>query len=476
MFLIVLTAGFILRLIALNQSLWLDEAININVARNLDYLSLITKYSLSDFHPPLYHVVLKFVISLLGSSEIAVRIPSVILGTGTVVGTYLIAKELFEKKTALIAATLVATAPLHIYYSQEARMYMLAAFFASFSVYFFIKTLTRDTLFNLLGFIIATSLMLYTDYLPYLLIPTYAVFLIINRKKLKGAIKTFLPSFIIIFLTLTPWLVIFPQQLKGGLGTAANSPAWANVVGSPQASTLLLTFVKFTIGRISVDNNISYAILFAPIGFFVILLLSLSFFRMSPKRSFLWYWFAVPIALAFAVSFYIPIFSYFRFIFVLPAFYILWAAAINTINWPRFVRIMLLFALVINIGSTVIYLENPKFHRENWRDATAYVSANSNKDSTILFEADFPTGPFDYYNSSNLQAYGVLTNFNAKPQEVQDKINLYTQNKNKVFLFQYLTQITDPNGLVFQTLLDNGYKNSKTTDFTGVGFVYEFQK
>lgn len=477
MIFIILAAGLILRLISLNQSLWLDEAINVNVAQNLDFISLITKYPLGDFHPPLYHIILKVWIGFFGSSEISVRIPSVMFGVGTIYTTYLIAKNLFEKKTALIAATLVATAPLHIYYSQEARMYMLAAFFASLSVYFFVKLINYDSLASWIGFIVSTAVMLYSDYLPYLLLPTYITYLILNRKRInRRTLKSFLPAFIIILLAITPWLMLFPQQFKTGLLTASNSPAWAKVVGAPLASSLVLTFVKFTIGRISVDNNLTYWILFMPIGLFSFLLLMLSLFRMTFVRAFLWFWLLTPVFLAFFIAFFVPIFSYFRLIFVLPALYILWASAINTINWPRLIRILLLFALIINLSATVIYLQNQKFQRENWRDATDYVIKNSAQNSVVLFEADYPAAPFDYYNRNNVEAYGALSNFNAQPEEVEEKVKLYTKDKEKVFLFQYLSGITDPNGLVFSKLTDEKFKNIKTLDFSGVGFIYQFER
>ena len=134
---LIIFVSLFLRLINLNQSLWLDEAINLNNVRALGFGDLVLKYSLSDFHPPLYHVILKANTLLIGSSELAARLPSVILGVLSVYITYLIGKKLYDKKTALIGAVLLATAPLHIYYSQEARMYMLAAFWATLSVYFF---------------------------------------------------------------------------------------------------------------------------------------------------------------------------------------------------------------------------------------------------------------------------------------------------------------------------------------------------
>ena len=276
---LILLVTFVLRMINLNQSLWLDEAINVNVAKALSYKSLIFNYSLGDFHPPLYHIILKSWILFFGSSEISVRIPSVILGVATVFVTYLIGKKLFENKTALIAATLMATSPLSIYYSQEARMYMLAAFFASLSVFFFISILKKDDFWLWFGFIISTALMLYSDYLPYLLIPIYFLYLLINKRKVaKNTLKSFIPAFILISILITPWLIILPKQISVGLSAATASPAWAQVVGAPSIQNLLITFVKFTIGRISYDNNLVYALLFAPAAFFIIFLFLLSLF------------------------------------------------------------------------------------------------------------------------------------------------------------------------------------------------------
>ena len=477
MILIILLIALILRLVSINQSLWLDEAINVNVARSLEVKRLILEYALGDFHPPLYHIILKYWIDLFGFSEISVRIPSIIFAIGTIYFTYLIAKKLFEQKTAFIAATLVATAPLHIYYSQEARMYMAASFFVSLSVYFFISILKKDTLIFWLGFILSTTLTLYTDYVPYLLIPTYFIYLLFNRARIpKGTLRSFAPAFLLIFILILPWLVIFPKQLSTGLSAAAASPAWAQVVGGADIKSLLLVLVKFTIGRISHENNLIYFLLFAPLGLFVGFLFMLSLFRASHIRSILYYWLAAPILLGFLTSFLIPIFAYFRFIFLLPAFYTIWASAINTVNWTPLVRALLVIALAINLISTTIYFINPQFHRENWKEATRYVISKSTPATIILFESNYTAGPFDYYNNSKVPAFGALTAFNAQGPAVNERIKSLTEGKNEVYLFQYLSQITDPSGIVFTQLTRLGFTNTSTRDFTGVGFVYEFQR
>ena len=477
MIIIVLLLATALRIIGLDQSLWLDEAININNAAMLSFKSLFFNYSLGDFHPPLYHLVIKAWVSVFGISEPAVRTPSILFAIGTIYLTYLIGRKIYDQKTGIIAALLLATAPLHIYYSQEARMYMMAAFFTTLSIYFFLSIFEKDKLYNWLGFIISTTLLLYTDYLPYLLIIVYGFYILVRRKlESRHTIVSFIPALVVIFTLLIPWLILFPQQLQAGQSVAAENPAWSQVVGQANVKNFFLSFVKFTIGRISNDNNLHYGLLFAPVGFFVSILFGMSLFRISSKRLIIYAWFFIPIILAFAISFFIPVFSYFRFIFVLSAFYLIWASAINTVNIKKLTIYFLVFALLINFVSTFIYLTNPKYQRENWQDATNYILSNSNGNTIVLFESSHTAAPFDYYNKGLVNGYGALDSFNVDSVQIKKDLPLLIKDKDKIFLFQYLSGLTDPNGLLFQQIINNNFKNTDVKDFSGVGFVYEFNR
>src|SRR3989344_3043650 len=123
----ILIGGLLLRSFSLNQSLWLDEAINVLATQNFSLIGMITEYAKGDFHPPLFFIIIWVWNKLFGTGEIFIRLPSVIFGVLTIFFTFQIGKKIHSKALGLLSSFLLAINPLHIYYSQEARMYSLAA-------------------------------------------------------------------------------------------------------------------------------------------------------------------------------------------------------------------------------------------------------------------------------------------------------------------------------------------------------------
>ena len=64
--LLILLLALILRLISLNQSLWLDEGIQWWAVTTFPLKHLITEYIRGDFNPPLFHTILYFWVKLFG--------------------------------------------------------------------------------------------------------------------------------------------------------------------------------------------------------------------------------------------------------------------------------------------------------------------------------------------------------------------------------------------------------------------------
>lgn len=466
----ILTLGLILRLISLNQSLWLDEAINVMATQHFSFIGMITQYAVADFHPPGFFIILWPWVKLFGTGEVAVRIPSVIFGIITIYLVYLLGKKIYSKYLGLIAALLLAVNPLHIYYSQEARMYSLAALAVILSVYLWTKVLKEEKV-NML-FIIASNLLVFSsDYVAYLIFPAQFIYLIIfKREKVMMWLKLLLASLLIG----SWWLPIFFKQLSTGSIAAANLPTWKFVVGGFDIKSVPLTFIKFIIGRISLADKFIYYSLLVPVCI-LFLFLILRSLRFAKDIIYLFIiWLVVPIILATLVSFILPIYSYFRLIFTLPAFLLL--IALGIISFKSKLRYLFLSVVfLILFFSSVVYLFNNTYQREDWKGLVSFFRTIDPKDQ-ILFESSGTLPPFDYYAKGELNAKGALKDFPAKTDADLIDLNSDLRNVKNVFLVNYLIDISDSGRLVAKKLDQLGYVQSEILNFNGVGFVYHYVK
>ena len=161
-------AGLVLRLIV-TRGIWLDEAISIHEA-HLSFHDMMESLQVSDRHPPLHYIVLWLTVRALGDSEFAVRLPSLIAGTLVIPVLYLLGRELYDRRTGLIAAAFGAVSPLLVWYAQEARMYAFVTLFGLLAVYTQLLTIRRGRPVDWAAYILATSALLWSHYFGLLLI------------------------------------------------------------------------------------------------------------------------------------------------------------------------------------------------------------------------------------------------------------------------------------------------------------------
>ena len=426
-----LFVGLLLRLISINQSLWLDEATTA-LAAKMPLADIFTKFLPGDFHPPLYYLLMKGWGSLFGLSEISLRTPSVIFGILTIYFIYLIAKKIFDTKTARIASILAATSGLLIYYSQEARMYSLAAFLATLLFYLFLEK--KWVLFSIFLPILAM-----TDYVSLLIIP---VFWLLGYKDWKKLALAHIPLFII----LIAWLPTFLSQLSGGFSVQGS--AWWNLLGTISLKNIALIPVKFIFGRISFNNKILYgAVSLASVLLYSFLLVVRRPLKVRPYKV-VWAWLIIPILLGILISIKIPILYYFRFLFCLPAFYILAAGGMTSLKGKTF-WIFLSTAILINIASSSLYLFNPKFQRENWRAVAEAVGADA-----IIYPSNSQKEALTYYQKGGQIVY--FQNFSGEPRVV--------------WLSRYVWQIFDSKDMARIKIENLGYNKVQELNLNGVEF------
>lgn len=133
-----LLLAFGLRLLLLaDQAVWWDEAWSVWTA--LQPLADVTEITARDVHPPLYQWLLFGWVRLAGITELAARLPSVYAGLIGVALIYALARRIGGVRAGLLAALLAALSTLHIAWSQEARMYALAATFTALAAYAYLR-------------------------------------------------------------------------------------------------------------------------------------------------------------------------------------------------------------------------------------------------------------------------------------------------------------------------------------------------
>lgn len=426
MLFLVLLVGLLVRLISLNQSLWIDEATNALVSK-MSIADIFAKFLPNDVHPPLYYLILKYWVAVFGNSEISLRIPSVVFGIAAIYVTYLIAQKLVDTKAALISALLMSTSGLAIYYSQEARLYALTTLLVSLAVYLYLKE-------KWLWFSIILPIIGLTDYVSLFIIP---VFFLAAPKNWRRLIVSLIPLITVFGL----WSSVFIKQLSAGLHQQGS--IWWDVMGNLSLKNMLLIPVKFILGRISFDNKIIYVsiVVFASALFGFLLI------RAWKSVRILWLWLVAPVLLGIFASFVIPTLSYFRFIFCLPAFYILTAAGLERVG--KYKYLLLSMVLAINILSASYYLIDPKFHREDWRSAASAIGSDK-----IVFPANSQKEALTYYGKGG-QIIGV---------------NDLTLADNEIWLSRYAQPIFDPADTVRKKVESMGYNRVAEYDFNGVVF------
>lgn len=122
------------------KSIWWDESLSLHRARRSAGEILSNRIDLPgsttvDLHPPLYFLLLRGAIGLLGERDLALRFPSAVFATLTVPCLYALGARLRSRRAGACAAALGAASPFVLWYAQEARMYTMATFLGVASLY-----------------------------------------------------------------------------------------------------------------------------------------------------------------------------------------------------------------------------------------------------------------------------------------------------------------------------------------------------
>jgi len=438
---LILVLGLGLRLIKLDQSFWLDEA------------SQATLSSMSvnriwfdrgvDVHPPLFHL-LAHVWLWFGKSEIWLRLLPVSFGVANIYLIYVLAKKLVSEKAGLISAFLLAINTFHIYYSQEFRSYSLLAFLCTLSMYYILQK-------KYLWTALINALLLYTHY-------SSIIFILTQFILFPASIGYFFFT-LILYL---PWIPQFVIQLKSGVNTDQYLPGWRQVMTLSTWKALPLIIFKLVAGRINLTGRFLYPIYI----FFVLVTTGIAVLLSNFQRKILYIWLFLPILVSLVISFMIPQTQPNRLIFILPALIILMAQACL-----KFPKIFLTIFIYIAVFGNVLYFTRPRLQREQWRQAIEFINARP-APAIVAFSDKFP--PF-YWYPVKFPVIAAVSSFPAQSGQVAQTLS-GSLLPTKVYSLEYLSALTDPNGLIGQTLVNLGFRETNVYNFEGVGLIRQYSK
>ena len=171
----------LLRFVTLDhQSLWYDEAVTAVRVLHPSLSATLSAVGHFENTPPLYYMLEWLWTRALGTGMFALRALSAFAGVGTVAVAWAIGRRLGSRRAAIMLAAIIATNPLFVWYSQEARSYELFVLLAAVALLFFLRAREAPTTRNLALWALASALALATFYFAVFLCLIEAALLLVR--------------------------------------------------------------------------------------------------------------------------------------------------------------------------------------------------------------------------------------------------------------------------------------------------------
>lgn len=453
----ILLLAFGLRMIALDaRPVWYDESFAILYASR-SFVEMIAGTvtqvagAAADVHPLLYYFSLHVWMQIVGDSALTARFWSILFGMATIPLVYQIARAWFGARVGWLAMLIVAVAPFHIAYSQEARMYAPLAFWSALALYAFTRFRQSTHKWWWSVFVLAGALALYSHNLAFLNFAALGFWVILDaiRRRSAHLLRATVFAGIAMFVLWLPWLIFVPGQF--------GKIAQAYWVPPPSLLTLVQTAMVFAF---DFDNAAMPAILAPFILFGAILApLLIAFELMRARRS------AQRVELSFALGMAIlPIgmlllVSQWRPVYItralLPAFLwyaILFAWALT--RMPQWIRV----AVVVGMSLIVIvvlpaYYTYTRFPRARFDAVAQALRAQMRPGDAIVHDNKLSFFPMYYYDRALAQSFiadppGAASDTLAYPtqqalQIFAIQLDVATANQSRVWLIIFQNAIIE---------------------------------
>lgn len=378
--LISLTA-FAVRAISLDaQSLWRDEVDSLRFA-TAPWPEILANFVRPGWNGPLYFLLLRGWVALVGTSAYAMRFFSLVFGVLAVPLVYVLGRRLFDRPAGLFAALLVTVSPYLAWYGQEVRMYTLVTALAILAVYGLRRAVESGNARWWTALVVAASLAFYLHILAALLVPVLALAYCAGwpqaRKHWRGALIS-LACLTLPYLPLARWQVPLAFQARetgfghytlGEMALILLNGWSAGITGWGGLWSVLLMAVLAVWGGMSPRTP--------PLHPFPFPRKQGKWVGVGVEIRSLLAWLLFPLLTVWFISLRQPLFTDRYLIWSAPAFYLLVGTGLASLwrlgGWRRWSALVLVLAILFS-HSANLYLQATRPIKADFRAAAAYVA------------------------------------------------------------------------------------------------------
>jgi Dolichyl-phosphate-mannose-protein mannosyltransferase len=377
--------GLLLRLPSFNDSLFGDEISTyyLVVGNNLGRV-LALLHSDQETTPPLYFVLAWATKGILSSPAQSIRLISLVTGTAAIPLTFLLGLRTVGRRAALVGAACVALSPYMIFYSTEARTYMLVLFLALLSTLALLRSLDTGRLGWWVAYAACSCAAVYSHYSVVFLLVVQLGWALWTQPQARRALVLANVAAGIAYL---PWLGVLRQDL--------NAPNLIGVLSYPLDPQSIGRILEgFWIGHPLVQVNLlpgELAVALATAG----LAIGVLGVALRVKRNNRWQWRLPPrtvliVLVAFAPAALVALYSWTRVDIMAGQFYIAsWpglSLAIGTLvaSPPKPLRVAAVALTLAAYGVGAAMMLGSTAQRPNIDAAAAYIDRiGSNGDPIV---------------------------------------------------------------------------------------------
>ena len=222
-----------------DRDVWIDEANGVLIA--MKSLPVLIDRLKLDSSPPLYYFVLKVWMLAFGESEAAIRSLSLLGGVALTLSVLVLGRRWFSLEIGVIAALLIATAPIQIFYSQQARMYAWLPVAALWSFHWLGRAIREGHARFLVYYAFCILAALYTHNYGLYLLPAQAVIILFSGVLKKAPLRWCVCGLAVV-LGYSPWTPVLLEQLRNSTHYSWFIPFWNEVGWHGAVKATLLSF------------------------------------------------------------------------------------------------------------------------------------------------------------------------------------------------------------------------------------------